>query len=302
MQPNRNSGVVPNDQPIVGAIDLTRGARPKRNVGGPATPFGTKIAAVESFSRRILRTRGGAAPSPAGMVGPATEEAIERGLAYLAGIQNQDGSWSLQGHGTDVLLRSDSAATGLCLLAFQGAGYTHRQHQYASVVGRGLKFLTDNQRTNGDLYISENPLSDQNVALYSHGIAALALCEAYGMTQDEQLREAAQASLNYIVGTQPPRDAACQVQFLDELLGQPLGFDQRCHAGVFTRWGGGSGSPGLHHQRSPRSNSSWNFGFVVNITTPDSPSDRTGPKWMFRGKSRSGQADNSEIRAISGQS
>ena len=196
-------GVVPSEeQPEIAALDLSRDTRPKRNVGGPATPAGTKIAAVESFSRRVMRTSGGAAPSPPGLGGPATEEAIERGLAYLASVQNEDGSWSLQGHGDPVLLRSDTAATGLCLLAFQGAGYTHKQHQYASTVARGLKFLIDNQRTNGDLYRSENEVSDRNVAFYSHGIAALATSEAYGMTQDPELREAAQGALSYIVETQ----------------------------------------------------------------------------------------------------
>ena len=49
-----------------------------------------------------------------------TEDAIELGLQYLASVQNIDGSWSLQGHGVDVILRSDTAATGLALLAFQG--------------------------------------------------------------------------------------------------------------------------------------------------------------------------------------
>ena len=141
-------------------------------------------------------------PAPAGMVGPATEEAIERGLAYLASVQNQDGSWSLQGHGGNVLLRSDTAATGLCLLAFQGAGYTHRQHQYADSVSRGIQFLLDNQQSDGNLYRQENAISDRNVAFYSHGIAALALCEAYGMTQDPELKEPAQRCLDYIVSTQ----------------------------------------------------------------------------------------------------
>jgi hypothetical protein len=201
--PDGRAGVVPSDnQPQIVPLDLSRGPRPRRDVGGPMTPQGTKVASVESFNRRIMRTRGGAAPMPAGLVGPDTEEAIERGLAYLASTQNDDGSWSLQGHGSDVLLRSDTAATGLCLLAFQGAGYTHRQHQYAGTVSRGLKFLLDHQRTNGDLYRVEDSLSDRNVAFYSHGIAALALCEAYGMTQDPELRDAAQACLNYMTDTQ----------------------------------------------------------------------------------------------------
>ncbi|TWU50763.1 Prenyltransferase and squalene oxidase repeat protein [Rubripirellula tenax] len=200
---SRSTGVVPSIEALsIASVDLTSGSRRRRDVGGPVVPVGSKIAAVESFSRRVMRTEGGQVPTPAGMVGPATEEAIERGLAYLASIQNKDGSWSLQGHGTEVVLKSDTAATGLCLLAFQGAGYTHLEHQYADTVSLGLKFLIDNQRTNGDLFRSEDPLSDQNVAFYSHGIASLAMCEAYGMTQDEELKEPAQGCLNFIAGTQ----------------------------------------------------------------------------------------------------
>ncbi|MFG0291196.1 MAG: hypothetical protein ACF8CQ_23735, partial [Rhodopirellula sp. JB044] len=136
------AGVIPSTDPVeMASMDLSRDRRERREVGGPITPAGMAIAAVEQFSRRVQRTSGGAAPAPAGMVGPATEEAIELGLAYLASLQNEDGSWSLQGQGEDVLLQSDTAATGMCLLAFQGAGYTHRQHQYASVVAKGLAFL-----------------------------------------------------------------------------------------------------------------------------------------------------------------
>lgn len=201
--PAPSAGLIPSDlRPEIPSMELPRRARPRMQIGGPATPAGTEIAAVESFSRRVMRTSGGAASSAPGMGGPATEEAIERGLAYLASIQNEDGSWSLQGHGERVLLRSDTAATGLCLLAFQGAGYTHKQHQYADTVSKGIKFLLDNQRTSGNLYRAENEDSDISVMFYSHGIAALSLCEAYGMTQDRELRRGAQEALNYIMETQ----------------------------------------------------------------------------------------------------
>ncbi|TWU43957.1 hypothetical protein Q31b_14910 [Novipirellula aureliae] len=210
-RPDRFAGVVPSTQmPDLGSLEMTNRPRKRREIGGPVTPAGSEVAAVESFSRRVMRTQGGAAPTPAGMVGPATEEAIELGLTYLADTQNEDGSWSLAGHGPagqreEVMMRSDTAATGLCLLAFQGAGYTHRQHQYADTVSRGLKFLLENQKTNGDLYRPEDRFSNQNVAFYSHGIAALALCEAYGMTQDDELKVAAQRSLDYIGNTQHAR-------------------------------------------------------------------------------------------------
>ena len=194
---------ISDDQPEVAAFDLAREQRQRRKVGGPEAPVGAKVAAVESFSRRVMRTRGGAAPDVAGFSGPATEEAIELGLAYLASTQRPDGSWSLQGHGDDVALRSDTAATGLCLLAFQGAGYTHMQHQYADTVSRGLEFLINNQRSSGNLFRAEgNERNDHSVAMYSHGIAALALSESFGMTQDKRLEESAQAALDYIVKTQ----------------------------------------------------------------------------------------------------
>ncbi|TWU42148.1 hypothetical protein Poly41_04440 [Novipirellula artificiosorum] len=205
-RPEAFAGVIPtSDLPDLGALEMTHRRRERRDIGGPVTPAGSKIAAVESFSRRIMRTQGGAAPTPAGLVGPATEEAIELGLAYLAETQNEDGSWSLSGHGEEVFKQSDAAATGLALLAFQGAGYTHRQHQYADTVSRALQFLITNQRTNGDLCLSRDAAKNQDVAFYSHGIAALALCEAYGMTQDEELQAAAQMSLDYIGKTQNVR-------------------------------------------------------------------------------------------------
>tara|TARA_R110002049_G_scaffold2750_8_gene22247 strand:- start:194809 stop:197514 length:2706 start_codon:yes stop_codon:yes gene_type:complete len=200
-----SSGVVPSiEVPQIAALDLSRDGRPRREVGGPTNPVGAKVASVESFSRRVMRTDRGAAPTPAGMVGPATEEAIERGLAYLASTQRADGSWSLADHGEDVLLNSRCAATGLCMLAFQGAGYTHLKHQYADTVSRGLSYLITHQRSNGDLYVRENAMSDRNVALYSHGIASLALCEAYGMTQDPELREPAEQAIRYIALSQHP--------------------------------------------------------------------------------------------------
>lgn len=187
------------------SMDLAPPRRQRQPLGGPMAPAGSEVASVQSFERRTMRTAGGASPAPAGALGPQTEEAIERGLAYLASRQNRDGSWSLQGEGERVMLRSDTAATGMCLLAFQGAGYTHRRHQYADTVARGLQFLIDNQKQDGDLYRVEDPLSNQNVWLYSHAIAALAICEAYGMTQDPELRQPAQKAIDFIAASQHPQ-------------------------------------------------------------------------------------------------
>jgi type II secretory pathway pseudopilin PulG len=141
---------------------------------------------------------------------PATEAAIQLGLQFLAKHQNPDGSWSLGNFDRDhpqhaAQLNSDMAATGLALLAFQGAGYNHREFKYATVVRRGIYWLIENQQDNGCLYVEADKKSNQSCRFYSHGIAALALTEAYGMTQDSRLKEPAQRAMNYIVNTQDAR-------------------------------------------------------------------------------------------------
>lgn len=203
VDPSRRIGfALAEEMPEIASIDFGAPAERPREFGGPPPPAGSKVTGVRPFDRRKLRTAGGAALTPDGTLGAKTEEAIERGLAYLAERQNANGSWSLQGHGEPTQMRSDTAATGLCLLAFQGAGYTHLEHQYAETVARGLQFLVNIQRSNGDLFRPEDAVSNRNAWLYSHGIAALAMCEAWGMTRDPNLRDPAQRSIDFIAASQ----------------------------------------------------------------------------------------------------
>ncbi|MFN8763526.1 MAG: prenyltransferase/squalene oxidase repeat-containing protein [Pirellulaceae bacterium] len=132
----------------------------------------------------------------------AAELAIERGLDYLASTQQEDGWWNLERGDPAVKIRSDTAATGLAILAFQGAGYTHLEGKHAGAIRRGLEALRRGQRADGDLYRRMDAASNANAWLYSHAIAALALCEAYGMTQDSELREPAQRAIDFMASTQ----------------------------------------------------------------------------------------------------
>jgi hypothetical protein len=92
------------------------------------------------------------------------------------------------------------------LLAFFGAGYTHADGKHQAVVRQGIDYLVSHQLPNGDLFVPQDAKSNVNVWLYSHGIAAIALCEAYGMTRDEPLREPAQRALDFIVYAQSPTE------------------------------------------------------------------------------------------------
>lgn len=137
-----------------------------------------------------------------------TEAAVARGLHWMAEHQSPDGSWSLhrfnklpqcgnrcRGHGS---VRSDSAATALCLLPFLGASQTHQTGIYQSCVSKGLRWLLNHQRPDGDLRAD----SQGNAGMYAHGQAAIVLCEAYALSRDEQLRTAAQAAIDFIVNSQ----------------------------------------------------------------------------------------------------
>ena len=160
------------------------------------------------IAEKAFRNRSPAALSQASE--PTTEAAIHLGLEFLARYQSADGSWSLTGFDRDepqhlTQLDSDTAATGLALLAFQGAGYNHREFKYARQIDHAIQWLIENQGDDGGLYVPSNKKSDSACRLYSHGIAALALTEAYGMTQDARLKEPAQKALDYIADSQDPR-------------------------------------------------------------------------------------------------
>lgn len=135
-----------------------------------------------------------------------SEKGVELALAWLAAHQRPDGSWHFN-HEHDQCdgkclnkgtVATTTGATALALLPFLGAGYTHREGDYRHVVGRGLHYLTTRAvptSRGADL---------QEGTMYAHGIAAVALCEAYAMTKDEALRPLAQSAIDFIVNAQHP--------------------------------------------------------------------------------------------------
>jgi Squalene-hopene cyclase C-terminal domain/Prenyltransferase and squalene oxidase repeat len=134
-----------------------------------------------------------------GATGPS-EQAVAGALNWLARHQNTDGSWSLNhaprckggfcsGPGQ---AQSDAAATALGLLPFLAAGQTHQSEgRYQKSINSGINWLLKNQKLSGDLSGGEHQM-------YAHGLATIALCEAYGMTQDSRVGIAAQAALRFI--------------------------------------------------------------------------------------------------------
>ncbi len=193
---------VGNSQPTLASADVVAGMIRKSVPGLGGSP---EARIAESLSMRTSEARREAAKTLGGS--PESEEAVERGLAWLALNQHPDGHWSIDdfpGEPTADLgqgsFRADSAATGLALLAYLGAGYTHQSGKYQDVVSRGIKWLLERQKPDGDLFADESEF----VWFYSHGMASIAVCEAYGLTKDAALKEPAQKALDFIVASQHP--------------------------------------------------------------------------------------------------
>ncbi|MFI4876733.1 MAG: prenyltransferase/squalene oxidase repeat-containing protein [Blastopirellula sp. JB062] len=148
-----------------------------------------------SMQPGLLERRGGS---------QATQDAVERALAWIAAQQNEDGHWDFdhrngpQGaRATDYgSAHAITGATGLALLPFLGKGYTHlRESPYQETVTKGLYYLRTHMvvsKHGGDL------TGGSQFGMYCHGLAAIALCEAYAMTEDPELRQDAQEAVKFI--------------------------------------------------------------------------------------------------------
>jgi hypothetical protein len=148
-----------------------------------------------------------------------SEQAVERALEWLRRHQDPDGRWDggtakykdgsiaegdndYTAHcppgdvcfGECYYWEADTALTGLALLAYLGAGYTHTDGQYAETVERGLEYLRLAQKPDGDL-------RGRSVAvgMYCHAMATLALCEAYALTGDPKLRAPVEKAVAFLV-------------------------------------------------------------------------------------------------------
>lgn len=141
---------------------------------------------------------------------PETEQAIARGLKYLAEIQQDDGSWNPRqtGGGRELQVlghdrqgagaQADTGITGLALLSFLAAGNSHLEGPYKDNVRKGLEYLAARQQRNGSLAGSAQFFAQ----MYCHSMALLAISEAYSMTGDPRLQETVQQGVRYSVDTQ----------------------------------------------------------------------------------------------------
>src|SRR5437868_8234812 len=120
---------------------------------------------------------------------PASEAALERGLAWLAKNQGVEGSWG----------SSDLGLVSMGALAFMSAGHAPGRGRYGRELDQALEFVVSRGRPSGLLNIS-----DAQRDMYNHGLATFVLGQAHGMStgKDRKLNRVLDEALKLIASTQ----------------------------------------------------------------------------------------------------
>lgn len=124
---------------------------------------------------------------------------VAKALAWLASSQTDDGSWDAEAWGGQE--RYTPALTGLAtlaLLASVPADNTLLGAVRVDAVRKAARFLSLAVGRSGRI----GPRFD--ASLYNHGIATVALVEAYALTREESLKEPITRALEYIRSEQDP--------------------------------------------------------------------------------------------------
>jgi hypothetical protein len=126
------------------------------------------------------------------MVTTKAEEAINRGLSYLARMQNGDGTFGRSNYRWNV------AVSSLAGLAFMAGGHQPSRGQYGYVVSKALGAVLDAADNIGGAMVGQmaappgflhHSRDNSHGPMYGHGFGTLFLAEVYGMVEDEALRD-----------------------------------------------------------------------------------------------------------------
>ncbi len=168
----------PPDSPAAGA---------DRPADAPAGSADNEIRLVDPAPAEILHQN-----DIGDLLDRRTEAAIKRGLAYLKGAQREDGAW---GSADDT---NCTAYTALSMIAFMLNGHFPSEKQpYGPTLKRALDYLLQDGKRTIKGYMGTN--------MYSHGLATLALSEAWGQTdRDDEIQESLKAAVGVILRSQAP--------------------------------------------------------------------------------------------------
>ena len=157
------------------------------------TPPPTAVAPIDLDNQRPPEVGASAQNTPTeSEMTPEMEESIQRGLRFLASLQNDDGSF---GRGQ---FSHHAGITALCGLAFMADGHLPGRGAYGDNVRRALEFVLSSATETG-LLAAEN----SHGPMYGHGFATLFLGEIYGMNgEDARVRDTLTRAIDLIINSQ----------------------------------------------------------------------------------------------------
>ncbi|RLS54561.1 MAG: hypothetical protein DWH91_11505 [Planctomycetota bacterium] len=174
------SGADPDAKPTVKPVDVTRTLENRM---------------APSFQR-----------GPVGETSENARAALDRALVWIVKQQQADGHWMMTGPypegATSREADTDSGATALALLALLGDGNTPAAGKHAGAVKKGIDWLVSHQKSDGDLFDSQE--LGRSAHFYSHAQGTIALCETLALSGDESLRPAATQAVRFLVEAQNP--------------------------------------------------------------------------------------------------
>ncbi len=159
----------------------------------PISPALARAQDAPAGTDFVDRRTGEIPEGAAALVTPETDQAIHKGLEWLAGQQNGDGSFGSGAY------RGNIAVTSLAALAFMGSGSTPGRGPYGAHIDRALVYVMDNTSPSGFISVAN---ATTHGPMYSHGFGCLFLAEAYGMTHRAEIREKLEKAVRLIVDTQ----------------------------------------------------------------------------------------------------
>jgi len=138
---------------------------------------------------------------PAPALTPDIRQAVDKGLAWLAKSQNENGSWTcrvgyklmnnyLGKEGDHV------GVTALAGLAFLGSGSIPHRGRWGKETAKALDFVL------GCVRPEDGYITHQSSRMYEHAFATLFLAEVYGMSPREDVKNALKGAVNLIVRAQ----------------------------------------------------------------------------------------------------
>jgi hypothetical protein len=119
----------------------------------------------------------GSRPLPQGMT-REHQRALDRGLAWLARNQGQDGAWRTGGYYGNVPCAM-TASVGMALLS---SGSTPTRGKYAKNISRAVTYLMKNFQPSGLIAA----VAEEGRPMYGHGFSTLFLAQVLGMEEDRQ--------------------------------------------------------------------------------------------------------------------